>query len=230
MTKKEVMVASLAALLGLGTLSACTNVDAELKTTDNTYQVTDEVTMLDIQARAGTVAITPGEGPIQVKETRRYIRNQPNATHTVTNGTLQLVDDGCEGGDSCYVDYTVQVPAATAVTVKTNAGVIDISGMAGALNLNTAAGKVTGTDLTSTDVVAASDTGQVQLTFTIPPNNVDARTSAGEVVITVPAGTSYAVDAQTTVGTHQVTVTEDSGSPHKILARATTGRAVVQNP
>src|SRR5690348_8767726 len=144
----------LAATAGLAATLALTACDPSENTTEtHRYQVDEQVTRLVLADTAGRVEILVGDGPITVTETYHYGHEAPKTTHSTNAGTLSLSDGSCgnhhflKGG--CTVDYSVRVPASTAVEISAEAGTVDVTGLAGDLNVTADAGRVEATGLSS---------------------------------------------------------------------------------
>ncbi|MGY0232828.1 DUF4097 family beta strand repeat-containing protein [Longispora urticae] len=229
MTKLRIVAVGMIALLSVGALSACGMEDWTENREENAYEVTENVTKLDIQGQAGAVTVRAGTGSIKVKEILRFNGNKPKATHAVVDGTLKLVDEGCSGVRNCGVEYEVTVPASLAVTVKTSAGPVDATGLTGDVSLATNAGSVEAVSMGTKKLKIRSDAGRIRAEFTVVPDDVDVQTSAGSVTVAVPSGTAYAVDARTSAGSRDITVQTDPASTHKIKAETSAGKIEVRN-
>jgi DUF4097 and DUF4098 domain-containing protein YvlB len=113
-------------------------------------------------------------------------------------------------------------------TASSSAGSIAVTGLRGPLDLSSSAGSVSVTDVGSTDVRARSTPGSVAVTFTVDPNRVTATSTAGSVLVLVPAnGPAYRVEAHTTAGSTAVGVPTDPKSDRTITATSTAGRVQV---
>ncbi|WP_018351798.1 DUF4097 family beta strand repeat-containing protein [Longispora albida] len=229
MTKRSILVATATGLLAAGLLSGCDLADWDSNRIETAYEITDKVTKLDFTGDAGKVVISTGDGPIKVKETIKYGSKKPTASHKVEDGILKLVDHGCSGlGLNCSIDYEIRIPATLAVTLKTDAGEIQASGLSGDLDMSTDAGQIELTSLTSKKVKLRSQAGEVEAFFAAVPDSVDAETKAGRVAIKLPGTVKYSVDASTDAGRREVTVGVDSSSPHKIRAVTNAGEVEVR--
>jgi Putative adhesin len=194
-------------------------------TETHTYELTGAITRLVVDDSAGHVEITVGDGPVRVTETMRYGRQRPTTTHTNVGGTVHLTAASCWAifDRGCEVDYTVRVPARTAVQIQANAGSVRVTGLTGDLRVTADAGVVRATELGSAHTTVQADAGQVSLRYRAVPSTVDAHTDAGSVEIWVPGGTPYAVEASTDAGERTIGVPTDSASPHRITAHAGAG-------
>lgn len=207
--------------------TSCTLGEGRNEATD-AYQIDESVTALHLQARAGTISISAGEGPISVRETLRYDKAKPKSSHEVQAGTLKLVDSGCGNGHHCSIDYDITIPAATQVMVENEAGSIHTQNLTGDVNLKSEAGNITAEDLESVTAELSTEAGDVTATFVTAPTNAQASSEAGDINLTVPAGTSYNVQAHTDIGHPKIEVPTDAASPHVIHLYTEAGSAEVR--
>jgi hypothetical protein len=206
------------------------------------YTVAEKVATLSVRSQAGRVEVLPGTGPVAVREEYTYTSTRPDATHTLVGRALNLVDSGC-AAQRCTVDYRIEVPAGTAVTVNADAGAVSVTGITAAVRIAADAGAVTLTNVTGEiDVTATagavtgrglrdtttveSDGGPVDLTFAAPALSVDVTTDAGNITLRLPSG-SYAVETMTFGGRLVVDVPTDPSSLYHVTARAGTGAVEV---
>ncbi len=223
----KVLAVTAAGLLATTALASCDL--AQSSTETHAYQVDGQVTRLVLTATAGRIEITTGDGPISVSETYRYNRTAPTTRHETAGGTLTLTDDECAGQHvgHCEINYSIRVPAATAVQITTAAGTVDVSGLAGDLTVTSDAGRIDGTGLSSAHTTARTNAGVVSLAYRLAPQAVTARSDAGSVSVLVPAGDAYAVDAGTDAGKVTVEVPRDAASTRTISAHSDAGKVEV---
>jgi hypothetical protein len=115
------------------------------------------------------------------------------------------------------------------VSVNTSGGNVTVDQLSGTTRLHTSGGDITGTSLTARDVKAETDGGNVRLTLTAVPSDLDVRTSGGDVTIIVPPGVSYDVNAVTGGGNVSDTVNRSSDSPYKISATTSGGNITIRD-
>ena len=135
-------------------------------TAELSYQIDQSVTALVIGARAASVAIAVGDGPVTVTEEHRYSSGKPNTAHQVEGHTLRLTESGCGDDDDdarCDVGYTIRVPKAMSVEITAQAGAVKLDGLAGNLRVTTEAGAVEGHGLTSDQVIIHTEAGVLLL-------------------------------------------------------------------
>jgi hypothetical protein len=176
------------------------------------YQITDRIDALVVDARAAAVTLEAGDGPVTVDEIYRSGSDRPTTSHRVDGSTLHLTESGCRDNSvRCDVEFRVRLPAAATADITSQAGAVQGSGLGGdRVRVSTKAGATT-------------------LAFTRAPSTVSASTEVGAVEVRVPSGTSYAVDVQSTVGLSDVSVQRDPASPHKIEVRTSVGAVRVGN-
>jgi len=207
-------VAALAALTLLP-LGACSG-DATT-TTEVSYQVTEPVTALVVAARAASVDITVGDGPISVTEVHRYSSGKPSTAHQVDGSALRLTESGC-GDDNarCDVEFRIRMPKATSAEIDAKAGAVKVNGLGGDIRVTTEAGAVEAKALSSDQVTVQTSAGAASLEFTEPPAMIKVTSDVGAVTVRVPAGESYAIAAEAKTGSTEVSVPNDPASAHRI--------------
>lgn len=194
-----------------------------------TYQVDEPVTALVVDARAASVEIVAGDGPVTVTEEFRYGRSKPTTAHRVEAGTLRLSESGCTDDHlRCDVGYHIRVPETTTTEVSAQAGAVSLTGVSGDVHVKTAAGAVEGRALTSDQVTVETEAGAASLEFTEAPTLVRATTSVGAVELRVPGAVAYAVDLHTTVGGASIGVKRDARSAHRIEVSTEVGGVRVE--
>jgi Putative adhesin len=72
-----------------------------------------------------------------------------------------------------------------------------------------------------------TNAGKVGLTFAKPPDSVRVKSDVGEVTLTVPGNTKYAVTADATVGSKDVPVDTDPSSQHRIDVSTSVGSITI---
>jgi DUF4097 and DUF4098 domain-containing protein YvlB len=214
-------------LLAVGILAAATAAGcgvAGSRSEEQSYEITEAVTNLVIEARAGAVTVVAGDGPLRVTERYEYRDDKPRTSHQVEEATLRLTETGCASDTlRCTVSFRIEVPAATAVTITTNAGAVELDDLDGDIRVETDAGAVEAKNLAGDKVSVATDAGATSLHFREPPTAVNASTDLGAISVEVPRGTAYAVDATTSVGGADISVSRDPSSPHKITLQTNVG-------
>jgi hypothetical protein len=194
--------------------------------TTNSYD--GPVSRVEIESDAGDVDLHAGAtAGATADRTARWTGPEPEVTETLDAGVLQITVNCPSPSETCSVDLAVAVPAATATRAQLGAGDIAVAGLTGAHSLSTASGSVSGTGLGAEDTSARTAAGDVDLTFSGAPSQVEAESTAGDVTILVPVGPAYRVDARTTVGHVDVQVADDPGADAVITVRSTAGDVTV---
>jgi DUF4097 and DUF4098 domain-containing protein YvlB len=222
---------SLIATVGLSVsmaLAGCTNLNN--KTDEQSYDVTEQVKTLTIDARAAAVTVQAGDGAIKVTETYHYSNDRPRTSHEVSGTELRLTESGCASDElRCNVEFSVRVPAATTVNITARAGAVSLADLTSDVTVITDAGAVEGKGLAGDRVSVKTDAGATSLQFSEPPASVEASTELGAISLKVPSGTAYAVDVSTAAGGSDIRVQQDAKSPYKISLRTNVGGIRVEN-
>lgn len=179
-------------------------------TTSKSYEVTGKITSVRVDNKGGNIVIVAGSGStVKVTEKLEYSDAKPKTEHSVSDGTLTLTggDCGVAYASRCTVDYRIEVPSGVKVDAQTGGGDITGSGLGGT-------------------VLAKTDGGNVDLSFSTAPSSVTADSQGGNVTVRLPKG-SYAVDASTDGGIRKVEVPVDDGSANKVKAHTSGGNVTV---
>jgi hypothetical protein len=219
-----------AAALTAVTLLPLTACFAGPTTTDElSYQIDEPLTALVIGARAASVTIVVGDGPVTVTEEHRYSRGKPTTAHQVEGQTLRLTESGCGDDDArCDVGYTIRMPEAMSVDITAQAGAVDLDGLAGDVHVVTEAGAVEGRGLTSDQVIIQTEAGAATLEFVEAPTLSRITTTLGGVKLRLPGSTAYALDVRTEVGASTVEVDRDPASEHQITVHTEVGGVKIE--
>jgi hypothetical protein len=240
-----VVFAALVILVGV--LTAASFMTWRTQTQDQVYP--GPVQRIELNVGTGDVLIRAAAGTdVSVHRKLSWSLKKPTIRETVDGQTLRISEDcpGVNFGPGCGVNYTIGVPPEVTLVIKSSTGDVTVQGIHGTIDASTSTGDVkisdatakltmhsstgdvTGTGLASSDVQAQDSTGDVRLTFTTAPNTVDARTSTGDVTITVPNGDAYNVNTTTSTGDRNVRVTQGGGATRSITAQASTGDVTVR--
>ncbi len=151
-----------------------------------------------------------GEKPdLQTDANPSRLRVRASCHRTFLN--FELGEDGFGIGPVCKADFTVSLPAATA------------------LSIDLGQGDVRGDGLRSPTVSVSSGTGDVALEFAAAPREIAIDSGTGDVTIRIPAG-SY--DIQTDTGTGDTRfdsgIVKDASSPNTIRIDSGTGDVTIE--
>lgn len=188
-------------------VAACGVADIDSSEEEDRYGVPGTVTAIDLRADAGAVTIVATNGPVQVREIRRYSDKPPRTSHRTEGGTLFLVDDGCEGkrrfNFTCETEYRIEVPAGVAVTLEADAADVTLTGITGALDIRTDVGAIKGTGLAGA-TKAYTNVGDLDLRYAAVPASVDTSNDVGSTAVYLPASGSYRFDVDVELGDQEV--------------------------
>jgi DUF4097 and DUF4098 domain-containing protein YvlB len=145
-----------------------------------------------------------------------------------------LSGPGCFWIGNCGAEITLAVPFGESVKASSGSGNLKVTGIGGALNLSDGSGNITGehlsgalvlndssgdinvTDIGSARVRAYAGSGNVDISFSRPPDDLTASASSGNITVAVPARVAYDVIADASSGTEQVDVPTDPSS-HRVI-------------
>jgi hypothetical protein len=135
------------------------------------------------------------------------------------------VDDGVLRirGSRGLVRVQIDVPAGCRVGASIDRGDLTMWGVGGELELRVGRGILVGRDLTASGVRAVNGTGEVNLHFAAVPEDVDASTGAGAVLLVLPEA-AYRVDVDPGA---EVTVPVAGDGPSSLRAHSDAGRVSV---
>jgi hypothetical protein len=191
--------------------------------TIRTVSVPQPVTGVTVQDYGGQVRVTAGPvHRVQVTETIRYDARAgvPAVAQSVAGGRLNLSDPACQNTD-CDVDFTVTVPSGLTVSVDTQGGPADVSGIAGG-SVNTDGGSARIAQVTGPLTVSTGG-GPAALSAVAGPLRID--TSGGALVA---HGISAATASVSTGGgPAQVTF---SAAPQTVTVSSDGGPAILRVP
>ena len=173
-----------------------------------THTIDGTVREIVVTSHSGDVELVPSGGRVVVRETMRYVFEQPTLTRSLDDGVLTL-DTDCDGFglNNCSTDLRITVPAGVKIRVDADSG--DIEGRRVALS----------------DAHVESDSGDVSLELAGSQTLVWAHTDSGSVEVT--AADVQAIDAETDSG--DVTV-DAAGTVRRIVAHTDSGDAEVRVP
>ena len=187
------------------------------------------VTTLTVSNQAGTTQVTAASGAGQIHVVQRPV-GQP-AAYRKTAGSAATIGARCPGGihfGDCHMDYQIQLPPGTALTVAGDAGRVILHGGLTKVQVTTDAGQVSGTGLGRGSFTMATQVGEVDLAFASAPARVKVTTTTGAIDVTVPGGASYQVTTSATVGDTDVTVPSDANAANVIDLHAEVGHIALR--
>jgi len=127
-------------------------------------------------------------------------------------------------GRAYEVDYRIEVPSDTDLTVVHVSGTVGIRSVSGDVDVQAVAGPVALSDITA-NVRAVLASGDVDASIALPPGGlVELRTGSGDIRLSVPSETSASLTAATTSGAvHVVDLVLSDQDPRAAVLRAVMG-------
>ena len=248
------VLGSLITVLALGASTyALVNAVAHEEVTETARFAAADVTALDIDNEHGSVEVIgdPRSEDIRVESRIDHGLRRTSVTAEVVDGRL-VVDTDCPGFTStwCRVDYQLSVPSDLtadietqngrvavrdldgSVTAHSSNGRIELARIGGEVEATTSNGAVTARALRSSDVLADTSNGRIELAFASAPSEVLAETSNGAIEIVVPDDDRvYRLDVDTTfTGSTDTAVRTDPTSDRLISAETSNGTVTVRYP
>ncbi len=168
-----------------------------------TLVVNDDVGTIHINA-GGSKSIT-----VQATEHYNGFWGKPNdaQVNDSQNGDMVTVNASVKANLGFFstdsVDLNITVPSTADLQIKTNTGLIDVSGVSGQMLLSTATGAIDATnDTLSSSSSLKSNTGEVSFNGSIDTNGGTYlfQADTGEVNVTLPAASSFHLIASTDTG------------------------------
>ena len=221
---------AVAAFTVMGTLHVVSALAHEETTVAHTYD-TDGVDTLEVHADSGTVRIVGVEtDEIQVTET---ISDGLRETghRVMREGASLVAESTCPNFLSyfCRVDYTIRIPVALDVVVRAG-GNVTVSDVRGDVDAASDHGNLS-IERVGGDARLSSDHGSVSVSFSAPPDSVDASSDHGDVDVVLPRGDEiYRVDASTDHGSTDVAVRQGPDASRVVRARSDHGDVTVRYP
>jgi len=191
--------------------------DATEQTASNSFEVKEDVSVVEVDSEGGSIKVTVGSGPtIKVTEIQKYRGTKPGRKQTLDGGELILASTGCPAND-CSIAYEVQIPSTLSVRLDSSGGAITLTGLTGLIDVQTDGGELTGGGLAPPELNARTGGGPVDLKVTQAPDRIDIDSGGGNVNLRLPADSGgYALQAELDGGKQTGTVKNDQASVHKL--------------
>ncbi|MBF8194015.1 DUF4097 family beta strand repeat protein [Nonomuraea sp. K274] len=237
--------------VGLAALLTGCGLVGPLEEDTASYDVTDKVTAIQIEADAGGIEVTESDRQgVHVTEHLSWRKNKPAAGHETQGDTLVLrftCPGGSLGGVSCEVGYQVEIPRGLKVKAVSDSGAVtlrDLSGdvdaasdsgavtlrdLSGDVNAASDSGAIDASGLAGKQVVTKTDSGAITLAFTAQPDKVETSTDSGSTEVRVPEG-PYNIAAKTDSGNKQIDTAHDASAPRSITLSSDSGAIEVHGP
>ncbi|MGW4373357.1 DUF4097 family beta strand repeat-containing protein [Streptomyces albidoflavus] len=242
------MVAGAAALALLTTGCAQdTSADGGAEPKHKNFALTGRT--LTVDSDDSRIELVPGDGE-EVRVTRWFsgralLGSTPRAEWTVEGDALKL-RVSCGGLVAhCDARHRIEVPADTAVTLRTHDGAVTAKGfsapltlhgsdapltvedVSGPLDLRSTDGAITTRSVSSSRVRARTEDGSLVLGLVEAPERIDAASKDGSVTVELPEA-AYDVRTEVQDGRTNVSVLEDPASSRVVSVTAQDGNITVR--
>ncbi|MCW3021337.1 MAG: hypothetical protein JWR30_659, partial [Conexibacter sp.] len=203
-TLRIVILAALGLLVLSG--SAFGLSEALRRTSDTHATLTAKVRKIVVRTDVGNIDVRAGlTGDVMIARHDAWLLDRPQVKERYADGVL-TIETRCGGLKSvlrCRSDLRIDAPPEVDVTVRADAGDVDLRGLSGRADIQTASGDIRTQRLEPVTVRATTDGGDVSLDLFGQPARTEATTNGGNVRVTVPYG-PYRVDANTAAGNVKV--------------------------
>ncbi|WP_432829001.1 hypothetical protein [Dactylosporangium sp. CA-092794] len=210
------------ALLALGACSSSPSTappapgdNASEQTATSSYEVKDDVSVVEVDSEGGAITIKAGSGPtIKVTEIQRYKSDKPGRQQSLDGGELVLASTGCKNND-CSISYEVEMPSTLTARLDSSGGMITLTALTGIIDVQSDGGVLSGDGLAPPELTARTGGGPVDLKVTQAPDRIDIDSGGGNVNLRLTSD-GYALQAELDGGKQTGTVKADAGSVHKV--------------
>jgi DUF4097 and DUF4098 domain-containing protein YvlB len=181
-----------------------------------------------VQLDTGDVAVKVRQadvGTVSIDTKGTYFIDKPSVSHTVDGKALEVRADCGNSWTtlSCDTTMTVTVPRGVDVSLDGGSGDVDLDGLSGQIAVKSDTGDVSGSGLVSSDILALSASGDIDLNLAQTPRRLDTSTDNGDIDLAVPRA-HYALDARSDEGDTTISgITKDASSTHTIRSVSTVG-------
>src|SRR5215472_15569053 len=165
-----------------------------------------------ISISAGNLSVSPARGDrLRLTGTASYSLIRSTVTTRVTSKRVSAFSRCHFMFGDCSFSLDVALPAGAPAYFSSDSGDITVTG------------------LTSTQVTASGDAGDITLTFAAVPDLVRVTDQFGDVTLVLPPGpAAYRVNAQAALGRSSVRVPTSPSSPHVISVNDSSGDIVIR--
>lgn len=190
------------------------------------------ITAIQITIGTGDVKVSTGARSGTLELTRRLPRGLASSGYAADqrwDGTTLVLTPEANCASSragCSIDYGLEVPEGTRVTVETGSGDIELEGRLGVIAAKAGSGDVELDDLRSTSVSASTGSGDIDVSLKSAPDTLTLKAGSGDVDAKLPGEATYDVVNNTGSGDEEVTVDRSADSVHKV--RVDTGSGDIQ--
>ena len=227
------IVGSVLALLIVLSAALSAAAQAARTSTTSTHALPANLTSVELVNEIGRVLVTAvdaGEEP-RVVLTATGGFSDPTFDVKESGGAVTL-DGRCPTNQwfgPCDVNWQVFVPADVDVAVRTAVGDVVVTGAGRTVRAASDVGSVTVAGVRARTLDVQGSVGDVVVDVDVAPELLTARTSTGDVEVTLPVGsTAYQVRSSTSVGSVRTQVPVDDGSPHRLELLTSVGNVSVR--
>jgi Putative adhesin len=235
-------------MLVFGTYEVASAIAHEERTVSDSVPAAG-LTGVDVEGSTGSVHVIGVEDSNTVNVRSRVSDGlRPTGYRTFVRDGRLVVRSTCPvyGSSWCSVSSTIEMPSDLGLSIQADGGVevSDVHGgvsahadggsvtatrVSGTLDLSSDQGRVEASGIDADHVVATSDQGRVDLTFTNSPRSVEARSDQGSVTVVLPEepGVVYATTLETDQGSAQSLIVQDHRSDRTIIATSDQGDVTV---
>jgi hypothetical protein len=235
-------------MLVFGTYQVASAIAHEERTVSDSVPAAG-LTGVDVEGSTGSVHVIGVEDSNTVNVRSRVSDGlRPTGYRTFVRDGRLVVRSTCPvyGSSWCSVSSTIEMPSDLGLSIHADGGVevSDVHGgvsahadggsvtatrISGTLDLSSDQGRVEASGIDADHVVATSDQGRVDLTFTNSPRSVEARSDQGSVTVVLPEepGVVYATTLETDQGSAQSLIVQDPRSDRTIIATSDQGDVTV---
>ncbi|HEV7492235.1 DUF4097 family beta strand repeat-containing protein [Baekduia sp.] len=193
--------------------------------------LTNPVHKIVVRADAGDVDVRAGlTGDVMLTRHDAWTVDRPTVSERYAGGVLTIKTrcGGLKAVLRCRSNLQIDAPPDVDVTIRTDAGDVDLRGLSGRADVQTTSGDIRTHRLEPVTVRAMSDAGNVSLDLFGEPVRTEAESNGGNVRVTVPYG-PYRVDANTKGGNVKVEgLIRDDLAPQAIDALTNAGDITVR--
>lgn len=155
---------------------------------------------LDQRAGDVTLTMTPRDD-VRVRTRSHHVASErPSVLLEQRDGTLSVGYTRQPGVGGSSVDFDIEIPSGVAEVVgRSRSGDLDLHDFVGDLDWRGESGDLEAERLFCTSARVSTDTGDVTLDFTAPPEWVSIETRSGDVDVVLPGG-GWAIRATSRTG------------------------------
>jgi hypothetical protein len=181
------------------------------------------VTAVDLQAVPGHLSVvSTTSGRATLTGVLDWTGHAPTARTRVAGHRLSLAYR-CAPKSPCTANWRLVVPQRAAVELRVPAGYVDVTGLAGPLQITASSVDVSATGLRSPRLDAAITSGHLGATFRTPPRQVSIGVTAAQATLMLPASVPYSLSDQVTSGYIQVGIPQAANSQRTVTATVVSG-------